>query len=188
MITESSNVRVSKLTFFALVLFVSGCGGNAPITSDVYDVSRAVNFQSAGIREYQPVTVRSYRKAAGKKSEFSVRDCVLTGQGYQVKFATPARINVPNYGRSMPRPKVECTFEGETVTSTTGRINETEGEIFGEMIAGTGLFGPQAVFAASIVALGVIAVRPAKDSDEFRIEDVNIVFKDNGIGISTKDS
>lgn len=178
MATEgNTSMTQHKLGLIGLLALATGCTAQTPIKSVPYEVTRAVNFQSDGIRRFQHVTVRSFLKTNGRKAEISVRDCTLLGQGYKVNFATPAKINVPNYGRNMPKPRVNCTLDGKTKSVTAGRTNETEGEIFVGIIGGTGIFGPQAVAAASVAALGVVAARPAKDTDEFSINSVNIVFQ-----------
>lgn len=154
----------------------SACAGTAPIEGPPQTVSRSAAFPTTNLRGYQPLTVRTYAGSQATSTEIEKVECQLKGQGYQVAFSSPARLAVPVYGKKTPLPTVTCHYTGQTVSKKPKLTNETEGDMFRGMIVGTGILGPKAVLAAGVIAAGVVAVRPGKESDEYGFKMLHIVF------------
>ena len=169
-------MKLKLLIPVACLAACAACAGTAPIKGNPQTVTRSTTFTTENLRGYQPLTVRAYSGSRAQNTEIMNAPCNLQGAGYRIAFSTPARVAVPVYGKKTPTPTVTCSYAGQTVSNTARLTNETEGDLFRGMIAGSGLFGPKAALAASIVAAGVVAVRPGKETDTYGFKSLSIVF------------
>ena len=104
---------------------LAGCSEQAPITTPPVDVTREAGFQTAGIQDFQPITIRATGKVGGKSAstEISGANCELSGSGYSAKFITPAVVRVPNYGRTGRAVTVFCRSQNLSGLETANVFN-----------------------------------------------------------------
>ena len=169
-------MKITLLITTTCLAFCTACAGTAPIEGPPQTVTRSASFATENLRGNQPLTVRAYSGSKAQNTEIKNAPCKMEGPGYRIAFSSPATVAVPIYGKNTQTPTVTCEYAGQTASKTAKLTNETEGDLFRGMIAGSGILGPKAALAAGIVAAGVIAVRPSKETDNYGFKSLSIVF------------
>ena len=95
---------------------------------DVFAANRAAGQNVPIYKGSDLVPVRAYKSDDRGRNEVAGATCQIQSQPYSATLATPAYLQVPNYGRYSPPITAQCTLDDAEGGKTVQVFNETKEE------------------------------------------------------------